>query len=147
MICLKLAVHLNYYNVFLFVIVGPPRFTENSVKTVSSLELDNITLQVKADTKEVDNCLLKPVPLEDNVTIKVSCTLTGHPPDLSLSLSLGKRIYSIKGIWMLTLLNKRGSATATLNFMEESRMDIKAGSINPGIPIEVYISFLFRYYL
>ncbi|XP_025101242.1 uncharacterized protein LOC112568256 [Pomacea canaliculata] len=120
-----------------FLVMCPPKFTENSIKIVHSIELDNITLQVKADTKEVDNCLLTSVPSEDNVTIKVSCTLTGHPPDLALSFSLSKRISSIHGIWMLTLLNKRGYATTMLNFTEESRRSlIRESEIPAQTPVK-----------
>ncbi|XP_025099890.1 uncharacterized protein LOC112567427 [Pomacea canaliculata] len=104
-----------------FHVTCPPKFSENSIKIVDFLELGNITLQVKAYTKEVDNCLLTPVPLEDNITITVSCKLTGHPPNLALSFSISRRINCIQGIWMLTLLNKRGSVTTMLNFTEESR--------------------------
>lgn len=139
---LKLAVQFTQVA---FVVAGPPKFTENSIKIVHSLDLDNITLHVKAYTKEVDNCLLTPVPSEDNVTINVGCTLTGHPPDLALSFSFSKRISSIHGIWKLTLLNKRGYASTKLNFTEESR-SLVIESENPGIQIQKYMSFFFSYY-
>lgn len=120
---------------FLFVVfTGPPKFTESFVKIVSS-SLLNITLPVKSYTKEFINCSLTSVTLDGNETITLNCTLNGHPPDLTLSFHLNNEDNKIQGIWMLTLVNKKGPANTTLNFTNESGMGFKHESENPGIQI------------
>ncbi|XP_025099916.1 uncharacterized protein LOC112567438 [Pomacea canaliculata] len=114
-----------------FLVKCPPKFTESFVKIVSSSSL-NITLPVKSYTTEFNNCCLTSVTLEGNETITLNCTLTGHPPDLTLSFHLNNQDSKIQGIWMLTLVNKKGPANTTLNFTNESEMGFKQESENPG---------------
>lgn len=126
----------------LFVFAGPPKFTESSVKIVSSPSL-NITLPVKSYTKEFINCSLTSVTSEGNGIITPNCTLTGHPPDLTLSFHLNNEDSKLQGIWMLTLVNKKGPANITLNFTSESGMGFKHESENPGIRIwKLYVLYI-----
>ncbi|XP_025100878.1 uncharacterized protein LOC112568070 isoform X2 [Pomacea canaliculata] len=86
-----------------------PQFVDKSTKIVDPA-VDTVTFGVKAHTTAVKGCLLTSVSIKHYTEREVNCTLTGHPPDLVLSLPLEKEEDSLCGSWTLTLSNDWGSS-------------------------------------
>ncbi|XP_025103342.1 uncharacterized protein LOC112569676 isoform X2 [Pomacea canaliculata] len=97
-----------------FFVRCPPQFVENSINIVNLQTFQVLTFHVKAHTTTLTACLLTPVTLDNNVTRGVSCILSGHPPDLLLTVHLHKETNISEGNWSLILRNEIGSATTTL---------------------------------
>ncbi|XP_025099907.1 uncharacterized protein LOC112567434 isoform X2 [Pomacea canaliculata] len=86
-----------------------PQFIDKSTKVVNPA-LDTVTFGVKSHTTAVKGCLLTSVSIKHYTERGVNCTLTGHPPDLVLSLQLEKEEDSLCRMWTLTLSNDWGSS-------------------------------------
>ncbi|XP_025103327.1 uncharacterized protein LOC112569669 [Pomacea canaliculata] len=96
-----------------FLVRCPPQFVENSMKIVNLQTFQVLTFRVKTYTTLVA-CLLTPVGIVNNVTRGVGCILSGHPPDLLLTVHLNKESNISQGNWSLIFRNEIGSATTTL---------------------------------
>lgn len=78
------------------------------------------TLRVKAHTTEIENCLAIPLSLGENKNREVSCTLTGSPPELMLTVLVNNEdTGGMEGLWSLNFRNERGSS-GTLVFTKPS---------------------------
>ncbi|XP_025101155.1 uncharacterized protein LOC112568196 [Pomacea canaliculata] len=103
-----------------FLVSCPPQFMAKHPQVTAGAAYESWTLRVKAHTTEIENCLAIPLSLGENKNREVSCTLTGSPPELLLTVLVNNEdTRGMEGLWSLSFRNERGSS-GTLVFTKPS---------------------------